>query len=141
MSSELISIRPYNDVTDKSFILATMLRGMYHGSSYYSRVPKDIFMSNYHKIAENLLADTYTTVTIACLSDDPEVILGYAIFKQVDKSIVLDYVFVKSAWRKIGIAKKLVAPEQVSAITQLTDVGAILMKTKLPNAVFNPFLL
>lgn len=136
---ELVDIRVGND-SDKNFILATMLRGLYYGNTWFSAIPKNIFMQCYHTILERLLTHPDTRVTVACLKDDPEVVLGYSIHRFTHNTVILDYVFVKSAWRRIGIANSLL-PKNVFAVTHLTRPGASIMKKKLPNTPYNPFLL
>lgn len=130
LNTQLIAIRSL-EVDDANFIFSTILRGLYYGDSWFRAIPKDIFMVNYHHVVEVLLKTM--SVTIACLSDDPTVILGYSIHK----GTVLHYVFVKKPWRNIGIAKMLV-PKNITFVTHLTSAGKNLLN-KLPGAVFNPF--
>lgn len=130
---ELIIKRSWNPQTDKSFIMSTLLKGIYYGDSWFSLIPKDIFMSNYHPHIERLLSAPGVDVTIACLGEDPDVIIGYS----VTTNTILHYVFCKRSWRKIGVAK-LLLPQTVSAVSHLTDLGRKLLP-KLPGAIFNPF--
>lgn len=130
--NELVGIRDYLP-GDRNFILATWLRGLYYGDSWFREIPKDIFMDNYHRALEGILASKAVSVRVACLKDDPEVILGYAIVS----SGALHWLFVKSAWRGIGIAKSLV-PSDTSTVTHLTKVGLGILK-KHPGVIFNPF--
>lgn len=116
---------------DRPFIFATMLRGLFYGDSWFSEVPKAIFMQEYHGIVERLL-DT-AEIRVACLKDDPEVILGYALINAPD---TVHFVFIKKAFRGIGIAKSLV-PLTVTNTTHLTKAGLSIIKRK--GIVFNPF--
>ncbi len=125
---------------DRPFIFSTWLRGMFYGNQWFGQVPKDIFMANYHRVIENLLESPGTIVKVACLTDDKDIILGYSVYRDAGDGSVLDYVFVKQAWRKVGIGKSLV-PSDVKAVTHLTEQGRAMLKTKLPNAHFNPFLI
>ena len=140
---ELIGVRSYRD-TDKNFILATWLRGLYYGDLFYGNIPKTIFMENYHKILEAFLQRNSQSIRVACLEEDPEVILGYAVVRplQIGEADinVLDWIFVKTAWRGIGISKMMV-PSKLNACTHLTKIGASMIKNKYPNIIFNPFLL
>lgn len=139
LKADLIAIRSSTE-NDKSFIFATMLRGLYYGESWFSAIPKKIFMDNYHAFLERFYAQPKVSVVVACMKDDPEIILGYSIMHQnTPGEFILDYVFVKPAWRKIGIAKSLI-PKNVVAFTHLTKVGRAL-KSKIEPAVFNPFVL
>ena len=122
---------------DKNFILATFLRGLYYGDSWYSMIPKDIFMKNYHRIIERMLESDALLVRVACLKDDPNVILAYAITNR--EETVLHWVFCKKAWRSIGLAKSIVPPS-ITAVTHLTQTGISLLK-KHSGVDFNPFVL
>ncbi len=132
----LYSIRPLVEA-DKKLILATFLRGLYYGDSWFSMIPKDIFMTNYSVIANALLSSPNVLVNVACLPDDPNVILGYSIVSA--DYLTVHYVYVKSAWRKNGIAKAL-TPRHPNYVSHLTALGKSLLH-KLPNATFNPFAL
>lgn len=121
--------------TDKNFVLATFLRGLYYGESFFSRVPKDIFMNRYKLVAQALVKDPNTKILLACLPEDTDVILGYNMMS-LDGSTVY-FTFTKTAWRKRGIARSLM-PTNVKYIAHLTKLGDSLMH-KLPNVEFSPF--
>ena len=127
---DLITLRP-GVPDDKAFIMATWLRGLFYGDSWFSLIPKNIFMKAYHAILEAKLADPRTTVTVACLKDTPDVILGYS----VSRGTVLDWMHVKDSWRRIGIGKSLV-PQNLSAVSHLSKLGKQLKPANVP---FNPF--
>src|ERR1700690_2054809 len=129
--NDLITTRLMNP-NDKNFILATFLRGLFYGESWFSLIKKDIFMHNYHSIVEKLLSSDNNYVKVACLKDDPEVILGYAILSKDDQ--VLHWAFVKKSWRSIGIFKAL-APSTVKTVTHLTKAGLGMLK-KHPEVDF-----
>lgn len=132
--TDLYEVRDGN-MEDKNFVLATFLRGLYYGDSWFSRIDKDIFMDNYKKIAEALF--TRGMVKIACLKQDPSVILGYSLLSTDYQAI--HFVYVKKSWRGVGIAKSL-TPRHPQCVTHLTDVGISLLK-KYPDVIFNPFRL
>ncbi len=128
-----------NTKADRNFILATFLRGLYYGDTWFREIPKAIFMANYHSILEKIIDSPKVQVIIACLKEDPEVILGYSILSQYKNSPVLHWVFVKSAWRDIGIAKSLV-PNNTKFVTHLTKSGLSILRKNL-GVEFNPFLI
>lgn len=133
MSEEQIyEVRDYKP-EDKSFIMATFLRGLYYGDSWFSLIPKDVFMTNYKHIIEALMVKN--TVKVACLCEDKDVILGYSILSNDFKTI--HFCFVKSAWRKQGIARSLL-PKYPQDVTHLTVLGKSLL-LKFKNCIFNPF--
>jgi hypothetical protein len=128
---------------DVNFILSTFLRGLYYGDSWFSLMPKDIFMDNYKAVASALLLRH--KVRVACLKEDDDTILGYSIVS-LDSSTV-HWVYVRdakqadgSSFRKKGIAKSLV-PADFKQVSHLTKLGLSLMKSKFPNVTFNPFAL
>lgn len=132
--TNLISFRPAN-ASDSAFILSTWLRGLRFGNNWYRLIDGTTYFQVYHALIEALLAKPGVQVTVACLKDDPEVILGYSVFE----GNKLHWVQVKKAWRNIGIAKELV-PKDIKTISHLTEVGkSIFLKQKA--WVFNPFLL
>lgn len=138
MSSQkdLITTRSYH-AEDRSFILACWLRGLYYGNTFFSEIPKNIFMEHYHKILERFLDNPNVTITVACLKDDPEVILGYSVSRvSIKGEAVLDWVFVKSAWRQIGIAKSLM-PSNLQVVSHTTKLGRAL---KPSHVTYNPFV-
>ena len=132
---ELIDLRVAND-KDFNFIKSTWLHGLRYGNSWFTIIPKEIYYAAYSKVVEYLMMSPKTMIKVACLKEDPEVILGYSVYNQ-DNSAA-HWVYVKSAWRKIGIAKALV-PVEVTTVTHLTNVGKEISKTK--GFTFNPFLI
>ncbi len=146
--SSLYTIRDYV-VADRSFVIATFLRGLYYGNEFYNIMPKDIFMYNYKQIIEVLIDGHRTAIKVACLKDDTDVILGYSILS-ADFSTI-HWVYVKSSetkvkgtsekltWRRKGIGKSLV-PENITAYSHFSDLGRMLVK-KFDNCIFNPFAL
>ncbi len=134
--ADLIAIRDFK-AEDWNLILATILRGLYYGSeSWWREIPKEIFMERYHKFLEALLSSPNTEIKVAYLKGDEDVVVGYAV-TSVDHE-TLHYVFVKAAWRGIGIAKSLL-PKETKQVTHITKTGLGILKKKLPGVIFNPF--
>ena len=126
-----IVIRPPTE-TDIPFIFSTWLKGLYHGNLYYKKIKQDVFYAKYHKVLESILPRY--TVRVACMEDEPDVILGYVVYL----GDVLHWAFVKKAWRKLGIANKLLADVTINKVSHLTKVGESIAKRK--NLEFDPFL-
>jgi hypothetical protein len=134
--SQLVAVRDY-EISDKNFVMATFLRGLYYGGYFWGEIPKDVFMQNYHFVLERLLESPNIKIKIACLKDDREVILGYSVLNK--EETILHWVFTKSAWRNIGIAKSLL-PKSILAVTHLSKSGLSILR-KHETVHFNPFLL
>lgn len=133
--ANLVALR---DITpsDRNFVFATWLRGLKYGNDFFNAIEAEVYYKVYNKYIEAVLARPQVTVKFACLRDDPEVVLGYAVYE----GPVLHWVFVKKAWRSIGIAKSLV-PETITTVTHLTLAGkSILHKQRYYGIVFNPFI-
>lgn len=120
---------------DHKFVLATMLRGLYYGDSWFSQIPKGEFMDNYKTVIASILNSPNNQLKVACLKEDQDTILGYSLMSA--DFLTVHFVFVKSIWRLKGIARRLV-PARPLAVSHLTDLGKTLL-SKLPNTVFNPF--
>ena len=134
MDTNLYEVRDYKP-NDKAFIMATFLRGLYYGDSWFSQIPKDIFMDNYKRVAEAIVDNPQNNIKIACLREDEDVIIGYSVLS-ADFSVI-HWVFVKSAFRLQGIGRALV-PQNPSSVSHLSEVGKKLLP-RFKDCVFNPF--
>lgn len=132
----LVTIRSYKP-EDKAFIIATWLRGYYYGEKAIGEIEKSAFMENYNKRLNLLIDSGRLNIKLACLKEDPEVILSYAVMSPNEKA--LHWVFSKAAWRKIGLSKKLI-PATIDSVTHLTQVARSILK-KYADIKYNPFLL
>lgn len=153
MSEKRFTIRSAR-VSDHKFILASWQEGIYYGAEeiFLPRSDKGPlgfrivqpgaiavtrfgFNRLYPAILEGILKDANTEARVACLPDDEDVILGYALFGIPE---VLHWIFVKQAWRRFGIAVSLVDERQISTVSHMSQAGYKLMK-KIPGAKFEPF--
>lgn len=131
--SSLIAIRDAK-ASDVPFIMATWLRGLKFGNSWFKLIDSDAFYKTYHDLISSLLIKPSVTIKVACLKEDDEVILGYSVYDDT----ILHWAHVKKAWRNIGIAKSLV-PANITTVSHLTETGkSIFLKKKW---IFNPFKL
>lgn len=131
----LYSIRDFKE-SDRSFIMSTILRGLYYGESHFSEIPKDIFMKHYHPYISAMPTSPNLTTKVACLPDDPDTIIGYSIVTKDNDNIV--FVFVKGPWRQKGVGKSLV-PKNPRYVGHLTKLGRALL-SKVGNPQFQPFI-
>lgn len=134
-SKDLITIRP-STPEDINFVYATWLPGLYFGNSWFKEINRMLYYKKYHAVIDGIIKRPNITVSIACLKEDPDVILGYAITEIQEPGIVLHWVFTRPVWRNLGIAKQLL-PKDIVAVTHLTKIGKNL---KPPEWVFDPFL-
>lgn len=135
MKQEVSALVAIRDVTaqDTNFIMSTWLKGLRHGNDWFEIIPSDIYYASYHKVLERILMKSETIISMACLKEDPDTIIGYSV-KEGD---TLHFVYVRSRWRGKGIAKSLI-PESIKQVTHLTKIGKALL-SKTPGVIFNPF--
>lgn len=131
--ASLVDIRDMvND--DRPFIFSTWLRGLRHSNDYFELIENEAYFKHQHDLIEAILDDFEVTVKIACLKDDPSVVLGYVVYKNTR----LDWCFIKRSWRAIGLARDLV-PKDITTVSHVTDVGRALLR-KHPTVRFNPYI-
>lgn len=97
----VITTRKFDKDTDTGFILDTMPKAIYFDSHPRRGRPSPKWFKDFHDYLTTLL--TTADILIAASDDDPNLILGYAIS---DKR-TLEFVYVKEAYRKQGIATML----------------------------------
>lgn len=145
----LISIRKMVE-GDKNCIRSTWVKRLKWGKywnddqqgkdSYWfhyhnEEIEQDTFFRNYQKIIEHVLNKPGVSISVACLREDPDVILGYAV---MEGPATLHWVYVKKDWRGIGLARDLV-PSTIKTVTHLTRDG---LKIKRKHKLFfDPFLI
>jgi len=126
---------------DRSFIYSSWLKSYRNGTGCRN-VDNSIYFFNHHKVVESLLQRAKTIV--CCNSDDPKVIYGYVVYEEVEGSFVLHYVYVKNIYRKLGLAKKMLAETKhdfnvLGCYTHQTGVG--IAKEEKYNLLYHPYLL
>lgn len=131
---ELVLIRDYLP-SDKNFIYASFLKGLRYGNEMFELIDAKVYFDIYQRVIENILDQDSTLVKVACLKDEPEVILGYSIATPTEG--LIHFLFVKSAWRGIGIGTTLMS-EGIHTATHTTKIGTALIKKK--HLKYNPFM-
>ena len=108
----------------------------------YKHVENTIYFENHHKILQQCVKNSQ--VFIACDENDLSQILGYIVADRIDGILTIHYVYVKQAFRGLGIAKLLLEEvgfdRKVATIfTHGTEFGIKL--GKYFNCVFHPYVL
>lgn len=100
---------------DRPLIFATWLRAYRHGSHFPRRIPDPLYFAEHHAIAEELL--DRSVVRVATPVDDPDVILGWAVFETLEPEasdptspVAVHFVYVKPPFRQAGVARALLSP-------------------------------
>lgn len=95
----------YAGKDDVAFITNSWLKS-YRESHSVDSIPNRVYYWYHHKILEQLLARS--AVVVLCNEEDPDQILAWAcVEKLVDKVLVIHYLYVKHAFRKQGLARRL----------------------------------
>ncbi len=115
-----IKLRSYSN-SDKSFVMATMLRGIYHGCQPYSLTPRQAFFEYHAPQLETAIDNAFLHIRVAHDASDPELILGYLVTSARSNALV--WCYVKSAFRRQGIATKLMGLQEFPCCTNLTTLG------------------
>jgi GNAT superfamily N-acetyltransferase len=120
---------------DINFIYATWLQSYRNDSFTGGASRKSVFYEFYNPVLDHLLSKSF--VKVAALHDEPAVILAYCCF---ESGGILHYVYVKEAFRRMGIARELVtlaAPKFYTHQTRSSKEAAL----KMLNVDYNPYLL
>ena len=88
---------------DINFILDSWLKSYFKNQTGYKEDGK-VFFSSHQKQIEKLFNDGRLVVQVACLPDDDDIILGFAVFG-TDYS--LHYISVKQSFQRLGIARMI----------------------------------
>ncbi len=125
--------------SDIAFIYATWLRSYRKDSLIGANCGTDIYFQSYARIMDGLLASPKVEVLIAALKEDEDIIIGYL----VAEPGVLHYVFVKDAFRKLGVARSLYEASfpdtNFTTHTHWTRTASPIIQTLKLD--YNPFLL
>lgn len=138
---DLIGFRDYDPKSDEGFLYTTWLNGLYYGSDTVKKffdvidISQNEFFEKYRKIIKIILSCESVKIRLAVLAKDPDIILGYSVSDIIQGEPTIHYVFVKEAWRKMGLARELV-PKDIKRCTHLTKVGKSI---KPKEWVYSPF--
>lgn len=127
--------------TDSEFIYSSWLRSFRNGTMM-KNVPNAIYYGNHHKIIGRLMKEA--TTVVCCNIEDPSIIYGYINYQIIDGQFCLHYIYVKHLYRKLNIARDLLAQtgndfSKLGCYTHQT-MPAISKEESL-NLVYHPYLL
>lgn len=127
---------------DLNFILATWLN-CYRHAAFTRHIPNAVYFEWHERVIKRILdrgSDTY----VAVLKEDPLVILGYLVLERyTDRTPILHFAYVKSAFQKMGILGKLLAHANVDLnekheLSHRTNELVPILE-KYPKLIFNPY--
>lgn len=101
----LIKIRSFK-VEDTNFILNSWLKS-FRNAPFAQNIASHLYYEVQKRIIEHCLK--HHDVRVICVADDDNHIVGYACFNEAgDASVNVDYIYIKSPYRRFGLAKELV---------------------------------
>lgn len=124
--------RPHSDA-DLAFLLDSWGSSAFRGSNAHKHLTSDEFHSFHRPIRERFFAKPNTTVIVCSPSDDPWLILGWIGVENIPSGLILQYIYVKSAFKTQGIAAQLIKraiPSGPVFYTHLTDRASRIMAKK-----------
>lgn len=127
---------PAKDLPEQylNMILSKWMRALRYGNDYFKLVDSDSYFLYYNRFIKYLLQQKQTQVRLAVLSDNFDVVLGFAVYR----GEVLDFVHVHKDMRKQGIARALV-PDGITTFTHITRTAMNVWSEKRPELKFNPY--
>lgn len=139
-----IEIRPYMP-DDQNYILSTWLRSYHEQSPFAKSMRTRIYFEYHEKVAKRIL-ERSDAVIVACLPDDPGVILGYLVHERDQKlGNILHFCFVKGAFRGEKISRLLFRQAGIINTTEAFFTHKIFamewVTEKYPGLTYNPYLI
>lgn len=98
-----VIIRPAN-LEDVPFILNSWLKS-HRNSFQVNEVPNQIYYVEHHKLIRRIVQQY--PVLVACCKQDPSLLYGWVCAGEVDNIFCIHYVYIKHAFRNLGIASYL----------------------------------
>jgi GNAT superfamily N-acetyltransferase len=94
---------------DAPFIMQTWQRSYYKGSDFARLIHRTVYDMYNRETIEQILCRHGTHVTIGHDPESDDTIYGYIVLEEDTADMpIVHYLFVKEAWRQLGIATKLI---------------------------------
>lgn len=105
----VVVIRPFNAKEDEAFVYATWTKNQFYAIKEPVNVSKAVWFSNKCASIKKILETG--NVYVACLSDDPDFIIGYSVFKDDQP----EWIYIKKKYRHHGIEALLLSKNKENA--------------------------
>ncbi|NIV38901.1 MAG: GNAT family N-acetyltransferase [Anaerolineae bacterium] len=137
----------YDPEQHEAFLFNSWLES-YRSSDSARNVATDIYMGHHHRLIESLLEDSDNLTAVAVDLDDPDQYYGWAMGTHRGPALVLHYVYVKSSFRRFGLARLLVehlawrreGETHIFFATHQTHTGRGIIRHR-PDWHYHPYLL
>lgn len=124
---------------DVEFITSTWLKNYRVNSKWGSGLRKNVFFHEHNHLVQRHLAGS--KIMVACDPDELGHIFGYLIGKNEQDYDTLHYIYVKGAFRKMGVASDLLKDfRKADSLFYTHEIKKTdLLKVQWPDIVFNPY--
>ena len=92
--------------TDKDFIYSSWIKNMWSAKPY-SFIQWSLFCNHQAKLIDQL--DSVSNTLVACLAEDPDILLGYLTYSLFNNKLIIHYGNVKQAYRNNHIMDDLIS--------------------------------
>jgi hypothetical protein len=136
MDSYKLIVYPCREIPDqyRNLLFSKFLTSLREGNDYFHLIDKEAYFGVYNAYFATLLDRPLSYVKLAVLTDEPDVVLGWALFEPRK----LHYVYVHKVNRRIGVATELLK-EPFEVCTHLTKMALEIWSDKHIETKFNPF--
>jgi hypothetical protein len=134
---DLIRIRTMK-ASDFNFIINSWLKTYKYSGPHVRRMLDSEYYPAYGPVVETLI--NRSDVYIACLREDPDVIVGYLAIENKQSHDIIHFALVKELWQKMGVGKYLLTAANPKGLTYFTHwTSPVLSLVNKYNFIFNPF--
>lgn len=134
-----IMFRP-SDPEDHAFLQSSWASSYYKGSNAHKYLSPTDFHAFHRPLRDRFFAKPNTAVIVCTPDDDRWLILGWIAVEKIDAGLILQYLYVKSAFKGQGIAAELIKraiPTTPVFYTHMTERASRIMSKK--SAQFQGF--
>ena len=132
-SADLLTFRaPLPD--DLAFVKSSWAKSYYDGNPFRRWLTPEDFHGFHRPQRDRFFAKPNTTVIVCADSTDINVIVGWIAVEVIPAGFILQYIYVKSDFKKQGIARELVSraiPSSKVFYTHITGIGKTIMRKDL----------
>jgi hypothetical protein len=129
---------------DAAYIASSWLKGIFKGSYFAKRIPKETFNNLHRHVITHALSRS--TVLVAHPEGDEDTIIGFLIYdSQHHTKPLVHWTYTRLAWRNVGIARQLfdvanLDPANCQFPTWSFDVDSLVKRFPGLENGYNPYL-
>ena len=136
-----IRVRPLQS-SDINFVRSSWLKTL-HQQDPFKHIPFEVFKTEVIDMIDEMIAEGFTQVI--CHEDIEDEIMTYMNYKRHKDFLMLNFIYTKKPYRKLGLAKFILdrvmksAGDDLSIFYTTHTMGAYWLRSK--RMIYNPFLL